>query len=101
MIFTVQLIQCDVSLCNNVQVDSCKDVYSCVCIYLCKFEAAVGGERGDFAGVLGDVAVKARCWIEKVLHVFIDALHFPLKPKIHTNPLLKLLIALLLPFLSL
>lgn len=41
----------------------------------------VGGEGGDFASVLGDVTVKARSWIEKVLRVFINALHFPLKAK--------------------
>lgn len=38
-----------------------------------------GGEGGDFAGVLGDVAVKARRGVEEVLRVFINALHFPLK----------------------
>lgn len=47
---------------------------------MCEFEGAVGGERGDLAGVFGDVTVKARSWIQQVLHVFIDALHFPLKP---------------------
>lgn len=49
-------------------------------IYLREVKGAVRGERGHFAGVFGDVAVKARRWIEKVLHVFIDALHLPLEP---------------------
>lgn len=48
--------------------------------YLSDFEGAVRGERRDFAGVFGDVAVKARRGVHEVLHVFIDALHFPLKP---------------------
>lgn len=33
------------------------------CIYLREFKGAVRRERGDLAGVLGDVAVEARCWI--------------------------------------
>lgn len=47
--------------------------------YLCEVEGAVRGERGHFAGVFGDVAVKARRWIKEVLHVFVDAFHFPLE----------------------
>lgn len=49
-------------------------------IYLCEVKGAVRRERGHFAGVFGDVAVKARRWIEKVLHVFVDAFHLPLEP---------------------
>lgn len=48
--------------------------------YLSEFEGAVRVERRDLAGVFGDVAVKARRGVHEVLHVFIDALHFPLKP---------------------
>lgn len=42
-------------------------------------KATVGGKGGDLAGILGDVTVEARSWIEEVLCVFINALHFPLK----------------------
>lgn len=48
--------------------------------YLSEFEGAVRVERRDLVGVFGDVAVKARRGVHEVLHVFIDALHFPLKP---------------------
>lgn len=57
------------------------------CLYLCEIEGAVGGERGDLAGVFGDVAVKARCWILKVLHVFVHTLYFPLKSETDKTPL--------------
>ena len=64
----------------------------CVCVHLCEFKGSVGGERRDFAGVLGDVAVEARRRIQKVLHVFIDALHFPLKTKTENKLLCQKLI---------
>lgn len=47
--------------------------------YLSEFEGAVRVERRDLAGVFGDVTIKARRRVHEVLHVFIDALHFPLK----------------------
>lgn len=45
--------------------DSSEPIVVCVraCIYLREFKGAVRRERGDLAGVLGDVAVEARCWI--------------------------------------
>lgn len=47
-------------------------------------KGTVGGDGGDFAGSFADVTVKARRWIEKVLRVFINALHFALKPHVDT-----------------
>lgn len=47
-------------------------------------KGTVGGDGGDFAGIFADVTVEARRRIEKVLRVFINALHFPLKPKVDT-----------------
>lgn len=52
--------------------------------YLCVLKGTVGGDGGDFAGVFADVTVKARRRIQKVLHVFINALHFALEPNIDT-----------------
>lgn len=42
-------------------------------------KATVGGEGGDLGGILGDVTVEAGSWIEEVLGVFMNALHFALK----------------------
>lgn len=51
----------------------------CRDLYLRVLKATVGGEGGDLAGILGDVTVEERSWIEEVLRVLINALHFPLK----------------------
>lgn len=48
-------------------------------LYLRVLKGTEGGEGGDLAGALGDVAVKARRGIEEVLRAFINALHFALE----------------------
>lgn len=62
--------------------------------YLRVLISTVGGDGGDFASIFADVTVKARRRIEKVLRVFVNALHFPLKTNVDNHRLLYFCIRL-------